>query len=103
MVRVILPGHVAKPGGQVKRVLADFLQDFTSFRAGWHPDGERVSVYGTHKRNGLSFWTDASSLSAHTVTREPKWGIRPRIRPFIGSPMPFISPKPGPLWGIALH
>ena len=44
-------------GQQLRRVLADLLGDFSSFRAAWHPDGRRISIYGVHRTEGLSFWT----------------------------------------------
>ena len=48
---------VGADGAGMRRVLSDFLDDFLSFRASWHPDGTRVSVYGVHRRAGRSFWT----------------------------------------------
>jgi Tol biopolymer transport system component/DNA-binding winged helix-turn-helix (wHTH) protein len=48
---------VGPDGDQLRRVLADFLSEFSSFRVAWHPDGQRISVYGTHGPDGLSFWT----------------------------------------------
>ena len=48
---------VGADGGGVRRVLSDFLDGVISFRAAWHPDGRRVSVYGVHKKEGRSFWT----------------------------------------------
>jgi Tol biopolymer transport system component/DNA-binding winged helix-turn-helix (wHTH) protein len=48
---------VGADGQQLRRVLSDALADFTSFRVAWHPDGRRLSVYGTHRTEGLSFWT----------------------------------------------
>ena len=43
-------------GTGLVRVLEDFLKNFRSFRAGWHPDG-RLSIYGSHRTEGRSFWT----------------------------------------------
>ena len=44
-------------GQQLRRVLEDFLDSFLSFRAAWHPDGNRVSVFGVRRKEGRSFWT----------------------------------------------
>ncbi len=48
---------VKRNGESLRRVLVDFLKGFRSFRAAWHPDGRRISVYGNHKDHGWSFWT----------------------------------------------
>jgi Tol biopolymer transport system component/DNA-binding winged helix-turn-helix (wHTH) protein len=68
---------VGADGTNLHRVLVDFLSDFRSFEAGWHPDGHRISVYGNHKRYGWSFWTTLpdgghpvrSELTPEVVTR----------------------------------
>lgn len=60
-------------GQQVRRVLADFLDGFLSFRASWHPDGNRVSILGIHRKEGLSFWTvpvDGGTPVRSAVSRE---------------------------------
>ena len=70
-------------GGELRQVLAAFLDEFVSYRAAWHPDGERVSVYGSHRRDGLSFWTVSldgaspvkSSVSADVASRLKKTGV----------------------------
>lgn len=44
--------------GQVRGILAEFLLGFESVSAAaWHPDGRRVSIYGTRREDGLGFWT----------------------------------------------
>ncbi len=48
---------VGMDGTNPHRVLVDFLSTFRSFEAGWHPDGQRISIYGNHKQYGWSFWT----------------------------------------------
>ena len=48
---------VGANGTNLRRVLVDFLSDFRQFQAAWHPDGQRISVYGNHKKYGWSFWT----------------------------------------------
>jgi Tol biopolymer transport system component len=76
--------YVVDPdSGQVNRVLENFLRDFSSFRADWHPDGGRISVYGTHNRDGLSFWTVAlngtapvrSAIAPEVTKRLKKAGV----------------------------
>lgn len=56
-------------GGQHRQVLAAFLDEFSSYRAAWHPDGHRISVYGAHRRDGVSFWT--VSLEGDSHVRSP--------------------------------
>jgi Tol biopolymer transport system component/DNA-binding winged helix-turn-helix (wHTH) protein len=73
----------AADGGQLRQVLADFLDEFASYRAAWHPDGQRISVFGTHRREGVSFWTVAldgkspvrSPVSADVAIRLKKTGV----------------------------
>ena len=36
---------------------ADLGNSFISYRVKWHPDGQRVSVWGKHRTAGWSFWT----------------------------------------------
>jgi len=38
-------------------VLTSFLPEFTLLQVAWHPDGQRLSVWGRHRRHGWSFWT----------------------------------------------
>jgi len=40
-----------------REVLAGLLPEFRSPRVAWHPDGERLSLWGNHRREGWSFWT----------------------------------------------
>jgi Tol biopolymer transport system component/DNA-binding winged helix-turn-helix (wHTH) protein len=70
-------------GTQSRQVLGTFLDEFASFRAEWHPDGRRISVYGAHRRDGLSFWTVSvdgtapvrSPVSSDVVSRLQKTGV----------------------------
>ena len=60
-------------GQHVRRVLADFLDEFLSARASWHPDGDRVSIFGLHRKEGRSFWTvplDGGPAVRSTLSRE---------------------------------
>lgn len=51
--------YVMSPSGDPPReILSDLLVDITGFQwAAWHPDGQRVSVWGNRRNIGLSFWT----------------------------------------------
>jgi Tol biopolymer transport system component/DNA-binding winged helix-turn-helix (wHTH) protein len=60
---------VGADGGQLRQVLAEFLDEFASYRAAWHPDGHRISVFGAHRRDGMSFWT--VSLDGTSPVRSP--------------------------------
>ena len=86
--------YVAGPdGGQLRQVLASFLDEFASYRAGWHPDGKRISVFGAHRRDGLSFWTVSmdgtspvrSAVSADVAIRLKKTAVN--LTEFAWSPL----------------
>ena len=63
-------------GGQPRQVLAAFLDEFASFRAAWHPDGHRISVFGAHRRDGISFWTVSLTGPPRTFTVNSDVAIR---------------------------
>jgi len=44
-------------GKPPREVLTEFLTEFNSFRAAWHPDGKRISLWGNHLQQGQGFWT----------------------------------------------
>ncbi len=79
-------------GGQLRQVLSEFLDEFASYRAAWHPDGRRISVFGTHRRDGLSFWTIAldgsspvrSTVDANVAIRLTKTSVN--LTEFVWSP-----------------
>jgi Tol biopolymer transport system component/DNA-binding winged helix-turn-helix (wHTH) protein len=48
---------VGRNGEPPRQILADFLRHVTTFTAAWHPDSQRVSIWGLHVREGLTFWT----------------------------------------------
>src|SRR5262249_57265696 len=48
---------VSPDGRPPKKVLPAFLDQFVSYTAAWHPDSRRISVWGVHARDGLTFWT----------------------------------------------
>ena len=79
-------------GGQLRQVLSSFLDEFASYRAAWHPDGHRISVFGSHRRDGNSFWTVSldgtspvrSPVSADVAIRLKKTGVN--LTEFVWSP-----------------
>jgi Tol biopolymer transport system component/DNA-binding winged helix-turn-helix (wHTH) protein len=80
-------------GGQLRQVLSAFLDNFASYRAAWHPDGRRISVFGSHRRDGVSFWTvslDGTSpvrsvVSADVAIRLKNTGVN--LTEFVWSPL----------------
>jgi len=44
-------------GKAPNEVLTGFLTEFNSVRVAWHPDGQRLSIWGNHRQQGWSFWT----------------------------------------------
>jgi serine/threonine protein kinase len=45
-------------GSPPREVLSDKLTEFTGrVEIDWHPDGQRLSIWGDHKQQGLVFWT----------------------------------------------
>lgn len=49
---------VGLDGRAPRAVLPEFLAEFiTTPQAAWHPDGQRFSLWGTHRQQGASFWT----------------------------------------------
>ena len=74
--KLYLVGLDGKPPHEV---LTERLAEFTSLRAAWHPDGQRVSLWGNHRQQGLGFWTvplaggePVRSEFASTVTEQLK-------------------------------
>ncbi len=49
---------VSLDGSAPREVLREFLPEFiTPPQVAWHPDGQRVSLWGDHRQLGASFWT----------------------------------------------
>jgi hypothetical protein len=45
-------------GGPPREVLPGIVAEFVSpLRVAWHPDGQRLSIWGNHRQFGWSFWT----------------------------------------------
>jgi DNA-binding winged helix-turn-helix (wHTH) protein len=63
--------YLAELDGKPPRELApEFLGEFNYLRAAWHPDGQRISVWGSHLKRphlGWSFWT--ISLSGGAIVK----------------------------------
>jgi Tol biopolymer transport system component/DNA-binding winged helix-turn-helix (wHTH) protein len=70
---------VGGDGANLHRVLVEFLTDFRLFYATWHPDGQRISIYGNHKRDGWSLWTVMPD-GAHPVRSELTPEVQARIK-----------------------
>ena len=51
---VYLVGLDGKPP---REALAEFCANFAPASVAWHPDGQRLSIWGEHNRVGWSFWT----------------------------------------------
>jgi Tol biopolymer transport system component/DNA-binding winged helix-turn-helix (wHTH) protein len=48
---------IGSNGGSPREVLTDLASELTSpLRVAWHPDGQRVSVWGNHRQFGWSLW-----------------------------------------------
>lgn len=52
--KVCLVGLDGKPPREFE---PEFLAEFDYLRVAWHPDGERVSLWGRHLEEGWGFWT----------------------------------------------
>ncbi|HSE20468.1 MAG TPA: winged helix-turn-helix domain-containing protein [Pyrinomonadaceae bacterium] len=49
---------ISASGGTPREVLNDFVPQFISpLLVAWHPDSNRLSVWGNHRQSGWSFWT----------------------------------------------
>ena len=49
---------VSLDGNAPQEVQAEFLRDFVQVRsADWHPDGQRISLWGEARKSGWGFWT----------------------------------------------
>jgi Tol biopolymer transport system component/DNA-binding winged helix-turn-helix (wHTH) protein len=49
---------ISSSGGSPRAVLTDLASEFISpLHVAWHPDGDRISVWGDQRQFGWSFWT----------------------------------------------
>src|SRR5581483_8479107 len=74
--KVYLVGLNAEPP---REVLSEFLSQFSSLRVAWHPDGQRLSVWGNHRQQGWGFWT-APIAGGAPVKSEFAGGVREQLR-----------------------
>src|SRR5581483_7098190 len=74
--KVYLVGLNAEPPHEV---LSEFLSQFSSLRVAWHPDGQRLSVWGNHRQQGWGFWT-APIAGGAPVKSEFAGGVREQLR-----------------------
>jgi Tol biopolymer transport system component/DNA-binding winged helix-turn-helix (wHTH) protein len=68
--------YTVVPDGQPRQTLATFINQFGSFSMAWHPDSRRISVWGTHLEEGLTFWTVPLDGSGAPL----KSGLAPLVR-----------------------
>lgn len=66
-------------GEPPREVLTGFLSEFRSLRVAWRPDGQRISVWGNHRQQGLGLWT-ASLTGAAPVRSEYAAGVREQLK-----------------------
>jgi Tol biopolymer transport system component/DNA-binding winged helix-turn-helix (wHTH) protein len=70
---------VGLDGNPPREALSPFLTEFNSLRVAWHPDGERLSLWGDHRQQGWSFWT--APLAGGAPTRsELSAQVRERLK-----------------------
>ena len=51
---------VTLEGKPPRQILTEFPSEFVTYlRVAWHPDGKRISLWGSHRKLGSSFWTAA--------------------------------------------
>jgi Tol biopolymer transport system component/DNA-binding winged helix-turn-helix (wHTH) protein len=66
-------------GTPARNVRSDVVREFSSFQTAWHPDGRRISIWGTHRTEGLSFWTVPLDEGA-PVRSEISEGVQTRLK-----------------------
>ena len=71
---------VALDGRAPRKMLSAFLNEFGSFRTAWHPDSKRISVWGNHLKEGLTFWTVPLDGSGAPVKSERAPVVRERFK-----------------------
>ncbi|MCI0620855.1 MAG: winged helix-turn-helix domain-containing protein [Acidobacteria bacterium] len=73
---------VGLDGSPPREAQAEFLRSISYGGMGgyaWHPDGQRISVWGKHKRLGSGFWT-MPALSGAAVRSEMTPGVEQQLR-----------------------
>ena len=61
---------VSLDGQPPRKMLSRFLNEFGTFSTAWHPDSKRISVWGIHLNEGLTFWTAPLDGSGPPVKSE---------------------------------
>jgi Tol biopolymer transport system component/DNA-binding winged helix-turn-helix (wHTH) protein len=69
---------VALDGRPPRKMLSTFLNEFGTFRTAWHPDSTRISIWGAHRKEGLTFWTVPIDGSGAPVKSELAPAVRER-------------------------
>lgn len=92
---------VSLDGRPPRQILPAFFAHFGTFTTGWHPDSKRVSVWGSHVNEGLTFWTAAldgspavESVVADTV-RQRLSESAVRFTDADNAPLPFLWSRSG--------
>jgi Tol biopolymer transport system component/DNA-binding winged helix-turn-helix (wHTH) protein len=101
--RLYVAGLDGKPP---REVLAEFLSEFAGeLRVAWHPDSKRVSIWGVHRKKGLSFWTISVSGGSPVMSeRDP--AVEQRLREDVFSGCGCRSPFGDFVWapsGLAVY
>lgn len=69
-VREAPKAYLVTAGGPAQEILAERLPEFTWPHLAWYPDGQRISIWGNHRRLGWSFWTVPVTGSSDPVVAE---------------------------------
>ena len=70
---------VTLDGRPPQKMLSAFLNEFGSFNTAWYPDSRRISVWGNHLKEGLTFWTVPLDASGPPVKSELAAPVRERF------------------------
>ena len=70
---------VALDGRPPRQMLSTFLNEFGAFSTAWHPDSKRISVWGIHLNEGLTFWTVPLDGSGAPLKSELATVVRDRF------------------------
>ena len=71
---------VTLDGRPPQKMLSAFLNEFGSFSTAWYPDSKRISVWGNHLKEGLTFWTVPLDGSGAPVKSELAPPVRERFK-----------------------
>jgi Tol biopolymer transport system component/DNA-binding winged helix-turn-helix (wHTH) protein len=85
---------VGLDGRPPRKVLSAFLNEFGSFSTAWHPDSKRISIWGAHLTDGLSFWTAPLDGTSAPVKSDVPQSVRQRLS---DAAVRFTDPDGAPL------